>query len=185
MLAFNTRPTFRHPDIAANPEVRQANSISTKNAMNTPRPEVASILETACERGRKKSLAYAGEVTPHEAHQLFIAARAKIIDVRYRFEHEYIGRIPGSTWIPWKLAPGGNINPEFLPALQQHCAHDDIVLFLCRSGIRSHAAANLAREAGFTRTMNILEGFEGDLDAGLQRGNTGGWRCAGLPWIQN
>ena len=185
MLAFNMRPTCRHQEIAANPEVRQANSISAKNAMNAPRLEVDNILDAARDRGRKKSLTYAGEVTPHEAHQLFVAAGAKIIDVRYHFEPEYIGRIPGSMWIPWKLAPGGDVNPDFLPALRQHCARDDVVLFLCRSGVRSHAAAALASEAGFTRTMNILEGFEGNLDAGLQRGNTGGWRCAGLPWIQS
>ncbi|MDA0191310.1 MAG: rhodanese-like domain-containing protein, partial [Proteobacteria bacterium] len=53
---------------------------------------------------------------------------------------------------------------------------------LCRSGVRSHRAAALAMEAGYTECYNVLEGFEGDKDAHGQRGKVGGWRLAGLPW---
>jgi rhodanese-related sulfurtransferase len=58
-------------------------------------------------------------------------------------------------------------------------------MFLCRSGVRSHGAAQLATQAGYTRAMNILEGFEGDLDANGHRGTVGGWRKASLPWVQS
>jgi rhodanese-related sulfurtransferase len=51
------------------------------------------------------------------------------------------------------------------------------LLFLCRSGVRSHYAAQLAAQAGFENTYNVLEGFEGEYGAG-----TNGWRAAGLPW---
>ena len=58
------------------------------------------------------------------------------------------------------------------------------VLFLCRSGVRSIAAAKRATELGL-QAYNILEGFEGDADASAQRGKRGGWRFRGLPWRQN
>ena len=47
------------------------------------------------------------------------------------------------------------------------------------------AAARAATEAGFTQVFNVLEGFEGDLDGQRQRGDTGGWRHWGLPWVQD
>jgi rhodanese-related sulfurtransferase len=58
------------------------------------------------------------------------------------------------------------------------------LLMLCRSGARSIAAARRATELGAT-AYNILEGFEGDLDAHGHRGQLGGWRRRGLPWRQN
>ena len=57
-------------------------------------------------------------------------------------------------------------------------------MLLCRSGVRSVAAAKRAAELGVT-AYNILEGFEGDADADGHRGNQGGWRRRGLPWKQN
>jgi rhodanese-related sulfurtransferase len=62
---------------------------------------------------------------------------------------------------------------------------DTPLLFLCRSGGRSHAAAAALAAAGFTRCYNVLEGFEGDKDASGQRNRVGGWRAAGLPWQQS
>jgi rhodanese-related sulfurtransferase len=68
----------------------------------------------------------------------------------------------------------------------RECATPEVpVMFLCRSGVRSHAAAQLAAQSGYARAMNILEGFEGDLDAHGHRGTVGGWRKAGLPWVQS
>lgn len=147
--------------------------------------DINHILATATARGRQKNLPYAGEVTPRETYQLSSSSDVKIIDVRSQFEHRYIGHIPGSTLIPWKHWPSGQFNEQFVEILQQQCSRDEIVLFLCRSGVRSHAAAALAAKAGFGQAFNILEGFEGDLDAHQQRGRVGGWRCAGLPWIQD
>ena len=153
--------------------------------MNAPIAEAAETLATAIERGLQKNLPYAGEVTPQEAHRLQAAAGAKIVDVRSQFEHELIGRVPGSSLNVWKHWPSGELNPHFLPELQRQCAKDEIVLFLCRSGVRSHSAAAVAAERGYAQAFNILEGFEGDLNEHGQRGQLGGWRKAGLPWIQS
>ena len=153
--------------------------------MNARPNEMQRILARAASRGQTASLTYAGEVTPQEAYLLFSAHGAKIIDVRSRFENQYIGRIPGTPLVPWKHWPSGETNADFLTELQARCDTSDIILFLCRSGIRSHATAKVAAASGFKLAFNILEGFEGDLDQHRQRGNIGGWRKAGLPWIQD
>jgi rhodanese-related sulfurtransferase len=62
---------------------------------------------------------------------------------------------------------------------------DQQVLFLCRSGVRSVAAAQAATQAGYRSAWNILQGFEGPIDGQKQRGRIGGWRSAGLPWQQS
>ena len=62
---------------------------------------------------------------------------------------------------------------------------DEAVMFLCRSGVRSHHAAIAATDAGWAEAYNILEGFEGDKDASGHRNVAGGWRKAGLPWVQS
>ena len=59
------------------------------------------------------------------------------------------------------------------------------LLFMCRSGVRSHNAATAATQAGFAQSINVLQGFEGDKDPLGQRNNIGGWRKAGLPWTQS
>lgn len=153
--------------------------------MNAPLNEVEEILATAAERGAAKGLLYAGEVTPIEAHLLATKANATILDTRSEFEHRFIGRVPGTRLVEWKRWPSGELNTDFVAELQNEHADEDILLLLCRSGVRSHQAGEAAARAGFTRVFNILEGFEGDLDDGGQRGNRGGWRKAGLPWVQD
>lgn len=135
-------------------------------------------------RGAEKKLPYAGAVLPAEAHTL-MQQGAKLVDVRTEAEHHYVGAVPGSEHIEWTSFPDGHRNPDFLKQLEDAVAKEDVVMFLCRSGVRSHAAAAAATAAGWTRAYNILEGFEGDKDAEGHRGKLGGWRKAGLPWIQN
>ncbi len=128
-------------------------------------------------------LAYAGALTPKEAYELWqLAPGAKLVDVRTRAEWVWVGRIPGAVEIEWQHWPDGDTNVNFLAQLRQQVDHESLVLFVCRSGVRSHHAAALATEAGWTNCYNVLEGFEGDKDANGQRGKTGGWRHAGLPW---
>jgi rhodanese-related sulfurtransferase len=153
--------------------------------MNAPLTEAEEILATAAQRARTASLPYAGEVTPQEAYRLFSEHGAKIVDVRSEFEYGYIGRVNGASLISWRFWPSGEANPNFLVELRRQCADSDIILFLCRSAVRSHSTAVAAAAAGFTRAFNIAEGFEGDLDEHGQRGNIGGWRKAGLPWVQD
>ena len=149
----------------------------------TPPPEVAVIKKAAAERARQLSLPYAGALTPGEAHQL-MQAGGKLVDVRTKPELLYVGYVPGSILVEWQTYPGNALNPDFLDQLAQAVAPGDTLMFLCRSGHRSHSAAAAATQAGWGDCYNVLEGFEGPKDAAQHRNTVGGWRKAGLPWVQ-
>lgn len=146
------------------------------------------ILSTARQRGREKQMPYAGAVTPVEAYALLQQdANVKLVDVRTNAERDWVGRvaIPDAQHaaVQWNVYPGGTPNPDFLEQLVQAAAKDDVLLFLCRSGVRSRHAAKLATEHGYANCFDILEGFEGDKDAQGHRKTVGGWCKAELPWI--
>lgn len=146
---------------------------------------VDDVLKTAAARGRQMGLPYGGALTPAEAHEVWRdAPGAKLVDVRTRAEWDYVGRIPGAVEIEIVTYPGGRPNPGFMAELESKVDKTGTVLFICRSGGRSHNAAMLAAQAGYT-AYNVLEGFEGDRDAGGHRNTIGGWRVAGLPWAQS
>jgi rhodanese-related sulfurtransferase len=86
--------------------------------------------------------------------------------------------------VEWQTYPGNARNPDFLEQLSGAVEPADTLMFLCRSGARSHAAAAAAAQAGYADSYNVLEGFEGDKDAEQHRNTVGGWRKAGLPWVQ-
>ena len=150
--------------------------------MTTP-AEVAAIKKAAAERARQSNLPYAGALTPAEAHSL-LQAGAKLVDVRTKPESLYVGSVPGSILVEWQTYPGNARNPDFLAQLAEAVAPGDTLMFLCRSGHRSHFAAAAAAQAGWGECYNVLEGFEGNKDAAQHRNTVGGWRKAGLPWIQ-
>lgn len=145
------------------------------------------VLADGRKRGEEQKLPYAGALTPGEAYRLIQENPAvRLVDVRTNAERDWVGRpsIPDSQHaaVQWSLYPGGTPNPEFLQQLQQVANKDDVLLFLCRSGVRSRHAAKLATENGYTNCFDILEGFEGDKDAHGHRKTVGGWCRAGLPW---
>ncbi|MDQ5849704.1 MAG: rhodanese-like domain-containing protein [Pseudomonadota bacterium] len=143
-----------------------------------------AIKKAAAERAKKMGLSYAGALLPPEAHQL-MQAGAKLVDVRTKPEVLYVGKIPGSLAVEWQTYPGNRENPEFLAELAAAVPRDQPVMFMCRSGARSHAAADAATRAGWTEAYNVIEGFEGDKDAEQHRGSVGGWKKDGLPWVQS
>lgn len=105
-------------------------------------------------------------------------------NTQYHAEWDWVGRVPGAVEIEWMLYPGNEPNAHFLAQFKRQVDPEALVMFLCRSGARSNAAASLAAASGYTNAYNILEGFEGDKDASGHRNKVGGWRHAGLPWIQ-
>ena len=146
---------------------------------------ITEILNTAQQRARDMNLPYEGALTPDEAYRLMeTAPGARVVDVRTRAELDWVGRIPGAVEIEWQVYPGMKTNPHFMAQLEQQVEKETLVMFICRSGARSHHAAALATQAGYADSYNILEGFEGDKDAEEHRNTKGGWRQAGLPWKQ-
>ncbi len=148
-------------------------------------PTIDALLELAHERARALGAPYAGSLDPAEAWALLQHdATARLVDVRSRAEWEFVGRVPGAVEIEWKGWPGMIPNAAFLDTLAGTVDRAAPLLFLCRSGGRSHDAALAATAAGFTNCYNVLQGFEGDRDAAAHRNTVGGWRAAGLPWTQ-
>ena len=143
-------------------------------------------LQKARERAKQMGLPYDGALTPAEAHEILREnPAAKLVDVRTRAELDWVGRVPGAVEVELQSWPGGRPNPEFVQQLEQKVDKEVPVLFLCRSGGRSHNAAMMAQQAGYAECYNVLEGFEGDKDQTGHRNTVGGWRHAGLPWTQS
>ena len=127
------------------------------------------ILERAAARGEQQGVAYAGAVTPQEAHDLAAAGAATIVDVRTRSEYDQVGHVAGTELIEWRRDGEHQPDPRFLERLAQRYDRGETLLLICRSGVRSHYAAEVAAASGFTRVYNVLDGFEK------------GWLPAGLP----
>jgi rhodanese-related sulfurtransferase len=120
---------------------------------------------------------------------------AVLIDVRTRAEWTYVG-VPhlgsiGKETIlaEWQEFPGNRVHTDFAERLSQALAErgttkDADLFFLCRSGVRSLAAARAMAALGHARCHNVTGGFEGQLDADRHRGRLEGWKAAGLPWVQ-
>jgi rhodanese-related sulfurtransferase len=136
-------------------------------------------------------MSYAGDVTPEQA---WTALRdepgAVLVDVRTRAEWSYVG-LPDlggigkePVLIEWQTYPDGRVNDRFTAQLEEAgVAKDAPVYFLCRSGVRSVSAATTATQQGWSRSHNVLHGFEGPHDETRHR-TVAGWKVAGLPWVQ-
>jgi rhodanese-related sulfurtransferase len=148
-------------------------------------PESSGILAAARQAGQERKLPYAGGLSPADAWILFRRGDAILIDVRTAEEWKFVGHVPGSLHVAWQTGTALIRNPRFVKELEQKASKDDTVLLLCRSGKRSASAAEAAAKAGFGNAFNILEGFEGEKNDLDQRGEAGGWRSRGLPWVQD
>lgn len=136
---------------------------------------------------------YVGNVTPQTAFKILGEREdAILIDVRSQAEWSFVG-IPDLAAVgkkpmllEWQVFPTMQVNAGFVPALSGAVTDKaSPLLFLCRSGARSAAAAQAMTAAGFSTCLNVMDGFEGPLNAQAKRGTVGGWKAAGLPWRQN
>jgi rhodanese-related sulfurtransferase len=146
-----------------------------------------TLLETARQRAATTPMPYAGAVTPQEAFSLLKNnSDVMLIDVRTRAERDWVGKpaieVAQHAAVEWNQYPSGTPNPAFLTQLNQVASTSQVLLFLCRSGVRSRHAATLATANGYSNCFDILEGFEGDKDHAGHRKTLGGWCFAGLPW---
>lgn len=121
---------------------------------------------------------------------------AHLIDVRTAPEWAYVG-VPAlealgkaPILIEWQVYPAMAVAGDFVARLSSDLSAAGVepgapLLFLCRSGVRSRAAAVAMTSAGWTRCLNVAGGFEGPLDGDRHRGGITGWKAAGLPWTQS
>jgi rhodanese-related sulfurtransferase len=124
---------------------------------------------------------YAGDLTASAAFELVRDnPDAVLVDVRTTAEWAHVGvpdlRELGKdvVFLEWQQGPQRSLNPAFVDELKQAVPPDVPVVMICRSGVRSVAAAHAATAAGLGPAYNVLEGFEG----------AGGWQRNGLPWGQ-
>ena len=145
------------------------------------------LMNSAHERAVANGLPYAGALTPTEAdHFRHVVEDAVLVDVRTKAELDYVGRIPDAIEVEWLDWPDMKVNEDFVDHLKKTgVSENQPVMFICRSGVRSHNAALAAQAKGFHRVFNVIEGFEGDPDDKGQRNKVNGWRFHGLPWHQS
>lgn len=120
---------------------------------------------------------------------------AVLIDVRTTAEWSYVG-VPSlgdigkkPILLEWQIFPSMSVNAGFATTLADVLASHghsptSSLYFLCRSGVRSKAAAAAMIRAGWPKSFNIVGGFEGALDGSGHRGAVAGWKASGLPWVQ-
>ena len=143
---------------------------------------LTEILGLAAQRANAKSLPYTGELMPIEAFEVLQQDPATLlVDVRSKAELDLVGKIPNAINIEWAFYPGMVQNADFVTQLLSPVDKNQTVVFMCRTGGRSHNAAMLAQQLGY-KSYNMLEGFEGEANALKQRTQISGWKHAGLPW---
>jgi rhodanese-related sulfurtransferase len=121
--------------------------------------------------------------------------KAVLVDVRTRAEWAFVG-VPDLSKInrnvmlmEWQTFPDGRTAPDFIERLgaaltANGVEKDTEIFFICRSGGRSRMAAEATAGAGYLYCRNVMEGFEGPLDADQHRSQVAGWKFAGLDWMQ-
>ncbi len=117
--------------------------------------------------------------------------QAQLVDVRTDAEWTYVGLADLTAagkqpvLIPWQIFPTMAVNAQFIDQLRAAgFTPEHHIYFLCRSGVRSLAAASAAIAAGFPHSYNVADGFEGTPDGEGHRGQISGWKANGQPWRQ-
>jgi rhodanese-related sulfurtransferase len=117
--------------------------------------------------------------------------QAQMVDVRTDAEWTFVGiadlsdAAKAPALIPWQIYPSMQVNGAFVDQLKQAgLSPENKIYFLCRSGVRSLAAAHAATAAGYPHCFNIADGFEGPPDRSGHRGVVAGWKADELPWRQ-
>jgi rhodanese-related sulfurtransferase len=132
------------------------------------------------------------EISPPDAWALLEREpKSVLVDVRTEPEWNYVG-LPDlgalgkqPVRLAWQVYPQMQVDAGFADRLAAAGATPDHhVLFLCRSGVRSKAAAQVMIERGFKHCYNVTNGFEGPHDGSKHRGTVAGWKHDGLPWTQ-
>jgi len=140
---------------------------------------------------------YAGDVSVTDAYSMLEKDKSTVlVDVRTKAEWSYVGAPDLSAidketiFLEWQEFPTMKVTADFASHLMEILRARGVpaaapVLFLCRSGARSRAAAMALTKAGQEHCYNISEGFEGPLDDKRRRGVVAGWKAHDLPWTQS
>lgn len=148
------------------------------------------LLSLAVPRKKAKT-PYAGELTVSEVwNHLQEHDSGEVVDVRTESEWKTVG-VPDLSsvnkslhFLTWENDPNDTSLADYAQKLEAMVPDKETPLFfLCRLGVRSFNAANVAAGYGYKYAFNIIHGFEGDVNIKLQRGQVNGWQGEGLPWV--
>ena len=124
-----------------------------------------------------------GEIAPTHRH----TPNALFVDCRSEMEYLFVGHPTGALHVAWNDGPDWEVNPHFVGQVKKLAGANfqkRPIVLICRSGNRTIEAGEALEGAGFKHVMNVLHGFEGDLDDNHHRNSKNGWRVDGLPWEQ-
>ena len=138
-------------------------------------------------------MSYAGDISPSDTYAALAAnENAVLIDCRTAVEWQFVGTPDlseldkSAKFIEFQKLPAGTLNPTFIEELEEKVPNRSTpVYFICRSGARSAAAADLATANGYELAYNVADGFEGPHDEQRHRGAEAGWKASQLPWRQS
>lgn len=142
---------------------------------------------------QKPSGIYAADITSKQAFDILQNdEKSVLIDVRTEPEW-FIAGVPNlasinkrTVKLSWGIYPTMQQNPDFVSTIIENYPDKETkILFICKTGGRSGAAANAMAAAGYQQSFNVADGFEGSLSAENHRGEIDGWKAAKLPWSQN
>jgi len=161
----------------------------TNRSLPCPRRRREFAAHATCRQGRPGVLSNASimeHLHPKQAYEIVAGSpNTLLIDCRTEVEFYYVGHPLDAINIEWNQGPDFEPNPHFTDEVLRMAGRKDRpIILLCRSGKRSVDAGLELEKNGFTQVSNVLEGFEGALDAEHHRGTLGGWRKHGLPWRQ-
>jgi rhodanese-related sulfurtransferase len=105
-----------------------------------------------------------------------------VLDVRTEEEWNGVGKPDAESlnsktfFISLLIGADRKKNENFIKDfLQKKISKKDNILVICRSGVRSMAAAKLLQQEGYKNLVNISDGFEGNPATGE------GWKKSNLP----
>ncbi len=133
---------------------------------------------------------YAGDIKPESAYEILKNEKnSYLVDVRTLPEWLFSGipnLLPAGKEVitlSWMFYPRMEVNTNFADEFARLIEDKDSkIFFMCKVGGRSLDAAIEMTKKGYKNCYNILDGFEGRLNAENQRGKMSGWKAAGLPW---
>ena len=122
--------------------------------------KVEEIIQSAIQRSIQKNLTYKGELYPNEAYFLMQNENFYLVDIRTKEELNLVGFIPIAHWIEWTSYFQGEINPEFINNMDNKFLRNDSIFLICRSGARSHDAADFLKKMALKMFTMLLMGLK-------------------------
>jgi rhodanese-related sulfurtransferase len=145
------------PPVVRMPPPRDTSVSQPVTVESEPAGQVLRAARAAAAQG---GLDYAGNLSALQASAIVKAQAGRLVDVRADVELDLEGYVPGSTHVPWLIAPDFDVNPAFVPELEGKARKDEILIFHCRRGSRSAAAAAAATRAGFRNAFSVNGGVD-------------------------